>query len=196
MIRSALLLLFACAQPSPKESERAASSFEQSSAVQRSDSVEARRFVQAFYDWYKPLYDSDRLDPISIVLSTRSHWLTPDFAAALRGDSTARADTIQFRMTLNFDPFLWSQDPCPRYEVSSIRPTKDSFKARVRPVCQPGSQAAKWQTNEPTVEVLRDGDQWRIKNVFYGPSDLISMLCGFAKDDSRPAKRPAGCPAP
>jgi len=148
----------------------------------------ARQFVRGFYDWYTPL----TLANLSVrgeyyVLTRADQYLDPSLAAALRADSIAQQDDpmTATRQTLDFDPFLASQDPCEPYEVVDVRRRGNAFLASMRGCHAKGIG--------PVVELRAIGGRWRITNILYGDGDLKSYLCQWAKADLRPEKRPAKC---
>ena len=78
------------------------------------DSAESpRAFVQSFYEWYTPqAMQRTTSTPYFKVLERRGVYITNELALSLRPDSTARVNQPDGpRETLNFDPFLASQDP-------------------------------------------------------------------------------------
>jgi hypothetical protein len=161
---------------------------QQAQAIQQTDSAAVRRFVQSFYDWYRPMSDADRADPLAVVLGSADRWLAAGLAAALRG-----ADLGEFQRELSFDAFLWSQDPCARYDVASVTVAPNAFYVAVRPVCPAGSEGAKWQTKQPLVEVVRESGQWKIANVKYDRGDLKAELCSAARPDSARVSGATAC---
>src|SRR5262245_40114873 len=126
--------------------------------------------------------------------ASRAEWLVAgnldgNLARALRDDSSAqRVAGVPTREVIDFDPFLYSQDPCPRYEALHARREKGLYLVPVRPVCTDTT----WQTDRPVVAISRASGQWRIVNVFYEKSDLMGLLCQFAKADKRPQPLPPG----
>ena len=150
-------------------------------------SLAVRQFVRGFYDWYTPVALSfPRFPAWYNVLNNANRYLDRDLAAALREDSVAReADPIP-RETLNYDPFLDSQDPCGPNEVVDVLRQGSTFRVPIR---QCHSKLA-----GPVVEVRPIEGSWRITNVFSERSDLKSWLCKWAKADVRPERRPAKCP--
>jgi hypothetical protein len=156
------------------------------------DSASAHQFVQKLYDWYLAKPNQLHGAPQAWITLNSSESLEPGLAAMLRADSAAAVADQQARQTLNFDPFLWSQDPCPRYEVTGVVKSEAGFGVTLRPVCFPENP---WQTKRPRVEVApqKDGG-WRVANVFYGDSNnLRSLLCEYANADLRPERRPGKC---
>jgi hypothetical protein len=152
------------------------------------DSVAAREFVQGFYNRYVA---SRREKP------DRGYWsvlgsaaLDGRLAAALREDSAFGGVNDAPREGLNFDPFLASNDPCPRYEVVAARRSEEGFRVKVNPVCV----SNEWQQEGPMVVVRRQNDRWLIMNVLYERTDLLAVLCDNAKQDKTAKGAPAACP--
>ena len=156
----------------------------------KADSTAVHQFVQGFYDWYIASHES-------LANSPPAQFLDVDLGTALREDSIARRDTAQARELLDIDPFLDSFEPCPRYEVTEVRPQGQAYRVTVRPICPD----VNWQRNQsrrPSLDVVSANGRWRIANVWYRWSDstthdLKSILCGYAMADVRPARRPAHC---
>jgi len=155
------------------------------------DTVAVRAFVQQFYDGYLTAKKETRGPAWWLLMHRTPSGLSAELIRALRGDSLALVDKQQTRESLNFDPILMSQDPCPRYKVGSLRVRANAFRVGVHSVC-PGMDS----TNVPPsviVEVGRNGAHWEILNFFYSSTDLKSLLCGYAKADTRRERRPASC---
>lgn len=70
------------------------------------------------------------------------------------------------REVIDFDPFLNSQDPCPRYKVTDVRSAGRSYRATVQPVC-PNPNSQYWQTldKHTSVQVIPEAGRWKIANV-------------------------------
>lgn len=144
------------------------------------------QFVQGFYDWYTPIAVAPREGfAYYRVLSKSDSYLDLDLAAALRGDSVAQFSIPDTRQTLNFDPFLNTQDPCAPTEVVGVRRQGGTSRVTIR-TCRASRPG-------PVVEVRAVNGRWRITNVFYGRGDLRSYLCQWAKEDTRTDKRPDKC---
>jgi hypothetical protein len=175
--------------PSDGCAQRSSPAGTHASAAQDSSSA-AGQFVQSFYDWYTPIaLGESRVPRWWRVQSKASLYLDPALATALRSDSIARlaSPETQTRETLDFDPFLSSQDPCGPNEVSGVRRDGGVFRATVLKCRAPGV--------EIVVEVRVVNGRWRISNVVYGGKsrDLKYWLCKWAKEDLRPQRRPASC---
>ncbi len=186
----------ACAQGAPKNVARQAAPITLDSVVRANDSTAAvRKFVQGFYDWYAPFVQTEpRFPGWWQILSSAPGYLDANLASGLRADSAAQRIDPVSREVIDFDPFLNSQDPCPRYEVTDVHSDGRSYRVSARPVC-PNANWQYWQTLDKTtvVEVVPEGGHWKITNVFYEKGDLKSLLCLNAKADTRPDRRPAKC---
>jgi hypothetical protein len=164
-------------------------------SVATNDSTTVHAFVQRFYDVYTDAR-SRQQDAMQQVLIRDSTFLDRSLLLALRADMAANRDRNQPRETINFDPFLESQDPCPKYVVSEVHAAGRSYRVTVRPVC-PTADGQRWQTSRPVVEVVSLGSRWMIANVLYTkatpPTDLMALLCRYAQSDVRVALRPTRC---
>jgi hypothetical protein len=172
-----------CAQKSNR-ADTAATSMAQDS------SLAVRQFVQGFFDWYTPIAVSDTGQGPQwwSVLTQADRYLDRALATALRGDSIARlaSPERQTREILNFDPFLNSQDPCGPNEVMEVIRVGSVFRVPIRSC---GARRANM-----TVEVRAVDGRFRISTVIYNSGrDLKYWLCKYAKEDSRPQRRPASC---
>jgi hypothetical protein len=177
----------ACAQ-----SARSGATPRDSSAIAQDSTKSVHQFVQGFYKFYTSVAAADVHIPAAWKVLSADRYLDKDLANALRGDSIATVEKPETRVTLDFDPFLSGQDQCgttPR--VIDVRRKQRAYRATVLTrLVTPD------QTTGPSVEaeVLPVNGGWRITNVFYGEGvDLKSFLCGFAKKDLRPDRRPTRC---
>jgi hypothetical protein len=158
----ALLLAVAC---SPAQVELG--------QVSPQDSVaSAKFFVQEFYTWYLLPGIESRGPKWYRVLNDRESALSDELTFWLRADSAAQATSGEVT-ALNFDPFLSSQDPCPRYEVGEVRARARNYEAAVFAVCA----GAKPAVPTVTTEVARNGSTWKFVNIYYGTTDLRKLLC-------------------
>jgi hypothetical protein len=164
-------------------------------ATTQPDSSElARTFVQGFYDWYAPFADtSGAPGAIGRTLSRKPSVLGTRLASALREDSLARHEpgrTEPPRELLNYDPFLYSQDPCGSFRADSVKQLSGAYRVSVREAC-PGNGFG----NRPfALDVIGEGGRWVITDVVYGEkSSLIAQLCQLALRDDRPDRRPKDC---
>lgn len=161
----------------------------------QTDSSElARGFVQGFYDWYVPFADtSGAPGAIDRTLSRKPALLGTRLAAALREDSLARREpghTEPPRELLNFDPFLYSQDPCGPFRADSGKQVSGGYRVWVKEAC-PGNS---FERTPFALDVVSEGGRWVIIDVIYGEkSSLIAQLCQLARSDDQPDRRPKDC---
>jgi hypothetical protein len=132
-------------------------------------------FVQGFYDWYVPLANSMSAEPAwLVVLQSRRSLLTSELAEALERDYEAQSAAGGEIMGLDADPFVNSQDPCPRYEVGETARRGEQFLVHVHSVC------AGNRSEEPEVvaELKSHNGTWIFANFHYPiqRSDLLTVL--------------------
>jgi hypothetical protein len=165
----------ACAQGSARDSTVAARRLRGETI---SDSAAVHEFVQTFYDWYQSGKDTD---PLWRLMTNGSTYLDPSLATILRADSTLALGSELSPNLIDFDPILFSQDPCPHYEVTQVRRQEEHYLVTVRPVCPSYPGEPQWQTKTPVVDLLPSGGAWRITNIWYpdiSPTrNLKAILC-------------------
>jgi hypothetical protein len=187
----ALLMLCntaACGQRTTVDSAASAAGSASAQAMSE-DSISARQFVQAFYNTYLAAARTSTAGP-TFWRMLNSDALDTKLAAALREDSlSSDLGAGGSREGLNFDPFLASQDPCPRYEVVAAQSSGEGFHVKLSPVCL----NAEWQTQGPTVAVGKRGARWRIVNIFYERTDLLAVLCENGRSDKTAGRPPVAC---
>lgn len=139
------------------------------------DAVAARQFAQAFYDWYVPLGDRLPASQLDSVVARGAQWFTPSLRQAVQRDVEAQRHATEIVSVVgDFDPFLNSQDPCPRYEAGEVVHRGAGWQVAISARCAGGA---------PTVVVLadveRDSGTWHFAN-FRIPDqpdyDLASQL--------------------
>src|SRR5665213_2174367 len=87
----------------------------------------ARAFVTAFYKWYVPHALKDSTEPTwHIALREKRYSFDSQLLQLLQADSAAQAKCEDL-VGLDFDPFLNSQDPAPRYKVGEIKSEGNSY---------------------------------------------------------------------
>ena len=182
----------ACAQGAPKADRPRSLTDGQTQPGQQADTAAVRQFTQGFYDWY--MSRPHGLRPSSFVLGAGRRFIQDGFASALRVDSISIEDPGGLGFALDSDPFLDSQDPCPRYGVTGVTSTSGRFRVAVRPICPDPISQNHQSFAKPSVEVVSEAGGWRIANVFYeNGKDLKSMLCTFANRDTVPVRRFPKC---
>jgi acetyl esterase/lipase len=88
-------------------------------AVSERPEESALRFVRDFYAWYRPA--AEKAGAEEEALRNRAELFTPGLLTALKEDLAASKKNGSEIVGLDFDPFLNSQDPCPRYDVGGAR---------------------------------------------------------------------------
>jgi hypothetical protein len=98
--------------------------------------------------------------------------MSVQLAKLLREDSVAQAACADL-VGLDFDPFLNSQDPAPRYEVGGISRNEQTFRAEIYGM-QSGRRSAK-----PSLSAeFRESDgHWFFVNFYYpNGTNLLAIL--------------------
>lgn len=150
----------------------------------------ARNFVRQFYDWYVPVANKDNPGPASdVALKYKSYVFSPVLFRALKEDSEASAKAKGDLVGLDFDPFLYSQDPDDRYGVGNATRDGGSYRVEVFGI----SSGKRRETPQVVAEVARRNGRWVFLNFYYVDSggksgDLLSELRQLAKDRQGLAK--------
>lgn len=135
------------------------------------------RFVQAFYDWYTPKASSETLNDLAyyVAIQEKGGLFDPRLVKALRLDHDAWKHAKDDPEGIDFDPFMNSQDPDPRYRVGKIWQKNGAYFVALHRVPaetrRPGHIAV-----VAKVERYRAG--WRFSN-FIAPNfewDLLTLL--------------------
>lgn len=141
----------------------------------------ARKFVQAFYDWYAP--KAAKEPTLEAVLKKKPSPLSPALAKALREDLDAEAKSNGDLVGLDFDPFLNSQDPSPKYRVSSVKKEGTRYLVTVVSAVPEGSDVA-----SVVAEVMKKNGKWSFTNFRYPEgSDLLKELKSLKAGRAKPA---------
>lgn len=99
------------------------------------------QFVQAFYDWYAPIADASANpgtkseSPVLLALRSRRDSFTPGLRRLLIEDDRAQSKAHEI-VGIDYDPFLFSQDPCERYAAEKVTIRNDRCFVEVHPICQ------------------------------------------------------------
>lgn len=141
----------------------------------QNDIDSARLFVQGFYDWYVPLAKKENREPSSdIAIRTKGTLFSTELRLALREDAAAEAKANGYVVGLDFDPFLYSQDPSDRYDVGKISRKDDRYWVEVYGT-RYGEKSA-----QPDViaELVHKDSKWMFVNFHYPESseDLMQIL--------------------
>jgi hypothetical protein len=132
-------------------------------------------FVQGFFDWYVPLAKKENREPASNTAIRIKHTLfSKELVLALREDAAAEARASGNIVGLDFDPFLYSQDPSDRYDVGKINRKDDRYWVEVYST-RYGEKA-----DHPDViaELAYRDSRWMFVNFHYPDSgeDLMQIL--------------------
>jgi hypothetical protein len=145
------------------------------------DSQSCKAFVQSFYDWYVPLANrQDLKGPASdLALKNKKAAFSENLYQALKADSEAQARSQEI-VGIDFDPFLSSQDPDPRYEVRAVEQAVNRCSAEVFGV---GTGEVRVQPDVIAKLAYANG-RWTFVNFQY-PSlktDLLQVLKQLAQN--------------
>lgn len=138
-----------------------------------SPSDSASRFVQDFYDWYTPIALKGEDTTSEIALKARPINFSPELTQSLHADSLAQAKAADEVDGLDFDPFLYSQDPDEDYRVTKVAAQGKEYLVEVRPVFEGKVDPA----TAVTAEVAGTEGHWYFVNFRYpGGRDLLGTL--------------------
>lgn len=90
-----------------------------------------RQFVEQFYKWYVPLALNDQVSRSwDAAVKMTPPTFSPELAKLLRGDAVAQAKCKEL-VGLDFDPFLYTQDPAQAYVVGRISRAGEDYRAEI-----------------------------------------------------------------
>ena len=133
-----------------------------------------RQFVQEFYDWYAPVALRESAVPSSdVALHVRRSAFAPKLFRKLKEDSEAQSSCNEI-VGIDFDPFLYSQDPAQHYEVAEISQNGRVFRAEISGV-QFGERSKK---PDVIAEFIEENGRWTFTNFHYPDTgtDLLAIL--------------------
>jgi hypothetical protein len=131
---AAALLFGACAPASDRVGDAARATNSVDAAAPSDSSAVA--FASAFYAAYVPRGNAGGLAAVDSLIAERPELFAPPLLRALAQDAAARQAARGEIVGLDFDPFLDSQDPCERYEVSKGTRVGATVHVDVHAVCQ------------------------------------------------------------
>ena len=142
------------------------------------DTGAADAFVRDFYQGFAPRGQASGLAVTDSLLNERPMLFAPALLLALRQDAAARAKAVGEIDGLDFEPFLNSQDPCPRYVVGPATRADSSEPGAVRVTVRAACDRASGPPPAFSVEVIPHAGSWQFVNFFYGPpaGDLLTLL--------------------
>jgi hypothetical protein len=151
--------------------------------VSTSEAASVRRFTQRFYDWYTPKsFKESPRDAEHIALKEKAALFAPQLRRALLDDEKAQDDWDRQGkdgiVGIDWDPFMYSQDPDPRYYVNNVE-----HKGKVWLV----SLSSEKHSVEPNViaKVEKHGAQWQFV-------DFLMPQGGTLMESLRMLKRDRG----
>jgi hypothetical protein len=143
----------------------------------------SRKFVESFFQWYVPRTNSDNPDRFwDSVLKHKRSAFGSQLYELLKEDSDAQARCHDL-VGLDFDPFLYTQEPAERYVVGKIVQRGQAYLADIYAV-RSGEQGEK---PDVTAEFVEKGGHWFFVNFHYSDGgDLLTTL----KSPRLPCSRP------
>ena len=145
---------------------------------------QAAAFVQKFYDWYVPIAFKTTKEPSSnVAIAQRGSLFDPPLLKALKADAEASRKSEGDIVGLDFDPFLYAQDPDHKYVAGEVSESGGFYRVNVYSV-RKGKRAAK---PDLVAEVKPAKDSFVFTNFLYGTDgDLIAILKQLAADRGNP----------
>jgi len=127
-------------------------------------------FVQEFYNWYAPkTLQHNPGRTWDIAVKEKSAVFSPELLRALKEDSLASDKSSGDIVGLDFDPFLYSQDPAPRYEIGRITAKGAGWLVEVH--------ALKSRKPAIVAELSPANGRWQFVNFHYEENqDLVAIL--------------------
>ncbi len=132
-----------------------------------------REFVEGFYKWYVPNALSDNVTRAwDLALKQTGSPLSPQLGRLIKEDSDAQSKCAEL-IGLDFDPFLFSQDPEERYEVGKIIQKGQVYRAEIYGV----RSGKRFDTPALSAEFSEQNGHWLFLNFYYPEgSDLLAIL--------------------
>jgi hypothetical protein len=144
--------------------------------------VSAREFAEEFYTWYTPRALPEGTEEGWKHTLKLIRWDLSDKLANLLAITTAEPAKCKGQVRIDFDPFLYKQEPSGTYKVTNVRRIGETYKADVFRV-EDGAHGVK---PDVIAEFRKQDEHWVFVNFHYpSGSDLITVL----KSQTR-------CPAP
>jgi len=150
------------------------------------DLASLRQFVQGFYDWYVPIALKEANVPaFDIALKRKPSAFSPELVKALQEDSAAQAKVPDDIVGIDWDPFLYCQDPDDHYAVGRITKQGRTYLVELY-----GIQGGK---KRPTVAVIAEVAQadgkWFFVNFHSAEGgDLLNALASAKKSRQKATK--------
>ena len=122
-----------------------------------------RAFIEEFYSWYVPraVSDDTTVGWNNTLKSIHSD-LSPQLAKLLEEDSAAQAKCEEL-VGLNFDPFLYAQEPVKQYQIERITQAGDHYRADI----YRGESGERSKTPDVIAEFAWKDGRWFFVNFYY-----------------------------
>lgn len=124
-------------------------------------------FVQQFYDWYVPIaynaYESG-IVAADIAMDKKSNVFGRELLELLRKERLIRERSTETIEGLDFDPFLSTQDPWPKYIVDGVVQEGGRYFVYIYGV----EKSKKSKHPNVIVELELSNDKWTFVNFHYG----------------------------
>jgi len=149
------------------------------SAPKNRESMETscHQFVQAFYDCYAPIADASANpgakseSPVLHALTARRDSVIPRLRQLLIEDESAQSKANEI-VRIDYDPFLFSQDPCERYAAEKVTIRNDRCFVEVHAICQRQRRVKA----DVTPELGYQNAHWAFLDFHYGQSSSGGLL--------------------
>lgn len=145
-----------------------------------------RKAVQEFYDWYLPrLMKEVHVTAMEQAFRIRPQSFSPELRKALAEDLAAAKKHPDEIVSLDFEPFVNSQDPAAKYVAKKVAREAKGYRVEVHAVIE-GKPS---ERPDVIAEVVRQGSHWTFVNFHYPSSDdkepgtdLLKLLRQFKED--------------
>lgn len=135
-----------------------------------SEERSCRQDVQEFYDWYAPMAEKNNgaKTASELAMQEKPALFSKELVEALKKDRAAQEKSQEI-VGLDFDPFLYSQDPNPNYAVQSLSVKNGVCRAKVG-VGKSGGKALL------LAELRYSGSKWIFENFYYLKDEKVEGL--------------------
>lgn len=132
-----------------------------------------RGFVEGFYSWYVPrALNQDTAAGWNETLRLIRRDISNQLAKLLAEDAAAQASCSDL-VGLDFDPFLYTQEPAEKYDVGGVVPKGAGYQVKIYRV-EGGTRAEK---PDVVAEISQKDGHWVFVDFDYpGGSDLLTVL--------------------
>ena len=133
-----------------------------------------REFVEQFYKWYVPLALNDQTNRSwDAALKLAPPPFSPQLTKLLREDAHAQAECNEL-VGLDFDPFLYTQDPAQAYVVGKITEAGQNYRAELYSV----DYGLRSKKPDLVAEFRQEEGHWLFVNFDYlsPKGDLLTVL--------------------